>query len=458
MWPTTSLIEKSPFYLASAALAGALVLCTAMGFYIGIAVVLGSVWALAITLHMPVLMLMAWIATGPLLSGWLGTALGDSVPALTPDRVLIIVVAGVSAVRWLGRPARFQKPGAIEGAMGVFIGIAFVSMVASGGSPGIGGGVYPFQPTRYAFAGARAPAMGVFASPIEFGYCMSTGLIIVLVLWMRTRSAGLRLVLAGLALPMMVAIVLAKSRAPWIGLALGAAVVSVYDPQLRRAIIAVGVAGAVALVAAAVILPQVMDTREFEARVTEVSPILNRIALTATSVNMIAARPLFGWGFYRIAFVLNKPEYISNFGGIPARFSDPGVPHNEFMHILVLLGIVGFVPFMAIIVFNLRMLLRVLRALPVGNLAADDGAGAVAGERPEADLRRVVALIALATLVMYLFNGLSVDIALFLHATNQVYVLLGAVAGMALAAATPAASGAPGGDEVRLEAGSQALA
>lgn len=491
---SNGLITKSPFYLTAAALAAVLVLCVANEIYLGVAVVLGAVWALALTLHAPVVMLMAWIATGPLLSGWLGAALGDKIPALTPDRVLVFVLASVSAVRWLGRPARFTPPGPIEWAMGLFFAVAFVSMVASGGSPGIGGGLYrdfifllqsygipfvgfvlaknlirsqrqfawllgsliftdvlaavlgivqflggvtTFRPNRFEIATTADRAMGVFSSPIEFGYCMSTGLLIIMVLWLRTPRAGLRLVMAGLALPMMVAIVLAKSRAPWIGLALGAAVVSIYDRALRRTVIAAGVAGAVALVAAAIILPQVMDLREFEARVFELSPILNRIALTATAVNMILAHPVFGWGFYRMAFITNKPEFISNFGGIPTRFSDPGVPHNELMHILVLVGIVGFLPFMMIFVYSFRMLLRTVRFLPGGAEGPALQPHASSASTPM-DLRRDVALITLATLVMYIFNGMSVDIALFLHGTNQVYVLLGAVAGMGVGAAAVA--------------------
>lgn len=483
---SNGLITKSPFYLAAATFAAALILCVANEIYLGVAVILGAVWALALTLHAPVLMLMAWIASGPLLSGWLGAALGDKIPALTPDRVLVFVLASVSAVRWLGRPARFTPPGPIDYAMGAFLAVAMVSMVASGGSPGVGGGLYrdfiflaqsygipftgfvlarnlirtqrqfmwllgaliftdvlaavlglvqflggvtSFRPNRFETATTSERAMGVFASPIEFGYCMSTGLIIIMVLWLRTRRVGLRLVLAGLALPMMVAIVLAKSRAPWIGFALGAAVVSIYDARLRRAVIGAGVAGAVALVAAAVFLPQVMDLREFEARVFELSPILNRIALTATSVNMILAHPVFGWGFYRMAFIVNKPEFISNFGGIPTRFSDPGVPHNEIMHVLVLVGVVGFLPYMMIFVNSFRMLIRSVRALPIDSLASQGG---------DVDLRRDVVLITMATLVMFIFNGMSVDIGLFLHGSNQLYVLLGTAAGTGVGAAAVA--------------------
>jgi O-antigen ligase len=101
--------------------------------------------------------------------------------------------------------------------------------------------------------------------------------------------------------------------------------------------------------------------------------------------------------------------------GVPPYYAlAPGVPHNEFLHVLVLLGLGGFAPYAAVLALGWRTGVRCHRgvALP--------GPG------------REVALTCLAVLAVYVVNGLFVDLMANTYASSQLYVLLGATDGLRL--------------------------
>jgi O-antigen ligase len=210
---------------------------------------------------------------------------------------------------------------------------------------------------------------------------------------------------------MTVAIVLSKTRGIWVGLVVGLAVAALYEPRLRKRMVVVALASMLALIAA---WPLIANTDFIRGRVMDMTPVYARVINTATAVNMIAHKPLFGFGFGRFTYDSNKWPYLVDIGGVTALYGyAPGVPHNEYLHILILLGLIGFIPYCAIFVTAWRTASRHYRESIM-----------IFG------VQRDLSLIFLSVFAFYLTTALAVDGFAFPHASLQVYALLGTVDGL----------------------------
>jgi O-antigen ligase len=175
-----------------------------------------------------------------------------------------------------------------------------------------------------------------------------------------------------------------------------------------------GVALAWAL-ALAVAWPFIADSAFVRLRVMDMTPIHARIVTTATALNMVAHRPLLGYGFGRYTYDSGKWDYVVGAFGLSSQLAyGTGVPHNEYLHVLVLLGLVGFVPYALILILAWRTAARHYR----------EGFAGVSGSR------RDIALVFLSVISQFLTTLCAAD-ALFLGpASVQVYALLGALDGL----------------------------
>ena len=203
-----------------------------------------------------------------------------------------------------------------------------------------------------------------FGSPVEFGHVMACLTLLCLLLHTRTQDAGARALVVVATLAAVAGVALSLTRACWLGAAVALVYVFWHDRRVRRVLITGALLGGIGM---AITLPMVMRTQVFEQRLTELAPIYNRLALWSTAANMIAHNPVFGVGFGYRTFNDRKREYLVSFG--PAAMTkyalDPGVPHNEFLHVFAMTGLVGFITYVMVYLSAWRLTARCARAPPV---------------------------------------------------------------------------------------------
>ena len=202
-------------------------------------------------------------------------------------------------------------------------------------------GVYFFSPTYLGVGEKTDRAVSGFGSPVEFGHVMASLTLLCLFLHTITRDAALRALIIVAATAAACGIALSLTRACWAGALVSLGYVFWKDTKVRG-VLAVGALAAVIVLAVA--LPLVMRTEVFEQRLAELTPIYNRLALWSTAANMIAHNPVFGVGFGFRTFNDEKRDYLISFGpsALGQYALEPGVPHNEFLHVFAMMGMVGF--------------------------------------------------------------------------------------------------------------------
>lgn len=197
-------------------------------------------------------------------------------------------------------------------------------------------------------------AVGTFTNPSEFATVLSMCFLLTLLQYSWYRDALIRFVLLGAMLAMAIAIVIAKTRAPWLGLACAIGIIFLRDRSVRPLITVGTVLACVGLVA---LWSLMADQIGMEDRVTNVDTMHSRIINWATSINMIVHNPLFGIGFGYNAYLLERDPYMIAVGSIAVQDGvSLSTPHNEFLSVGVLLGIPGLCMFIGIIYLLLRLL------------------------------------------------------------------------------------------------------
>jgi hypothetical protein len=430
------------------------------------AAILGLVAVTPLALFFSSATLLIWVATGPTLGGWLAFVPGHGLPAVSPDRVILVFLTAVCLIRWLRHSATMIRPGRIEMMMAFFLALAAVSAFITGpthlylegggrrqdlvfllqsyAGPYLGfflaknllagdrirrsilwvyvvigvaiagvailnyfTGLALFRPDRYEVIHAGR-ATGTLSSAVHLGLILDMGLFPAIILLLGPRTLGRKLFLGSAVLMMLVAMYLSKTRAAYVGFALGVVVAAVYDRRLRRPLLATAFVAVLALMAA---WPFVVNSGFVQKRLLEATPVYNRIALAATSVNMISQKPILGFGFGRYTFRVNRAGYLKGAAGVSREYAtNLDDPHDDYLGVLVLLGIVGFLPYAGILFLTLRRCVQVLR-LP----------------RPASPAERDLAVVALASLACYLEHGVFDGLMFCWYASNMVFVLLGAV-------------------------------
>lgn len=414
-------------------------------------------------LYSPATATLAWLITGPVLGGSLAVMPGRGLPAITVDRVILAFLAGVVLLRWLRDPSRYLRPGRVEVLMAIFLVVAAVSALAArASSGGTGEGTLrtdfislaqsyatPFlgyvlgknlitdtrqrqrllwlitgigvtialvavvhhytgstflRPTRYEVT-HEGRATGTLSSAPHFGLILALSLFPAIFLLLRCRTLRAGLLLAGAIGVMLLAIYLGKTRATYVGLLVGLGATSFFDRRVKRLVIALLLTIALVLVVG---WSAVIESEFVQQRILDPYPIYNRVALAATAVNMIVHNPVFGIGFGTGSFAAHRAEYLTGVAGVAREYAVYSNPHNDYLEILVLLGIVGFVPYCGILIVSLRSCVRNLRACSAAQ-----------------PVDRAVALVALASITCYLEQGLFGGLSSVWYASNIAYLLLG---------------------------------
>ena len=233
-------------------------------------------------------------------------------------------------------------------------------------------------------------AYGMFSNAHTYIATLVIFLIVTLFQVNLYRDALARAVLVAAMLAILVGVVLGETRAPWGGAALALLVIFLRDREVRPLLLLGGLIGAAA---GAILLTMMLDDLgTFLDRLRNLNTLAGRLAVWATALNMMAHHPLFGVGFGVGAFLANKAEYITGVGPLTAHYAIYlEVPHNEYLHVGVLLGLTGLIAFLAIVLGVVRQMFRIHR----------DAGGSPTSRR--------LALYAGAIVLGLLFNSLLSD-------------------------------------------------
>jgi len=249
---------------------------------------------------------------------------------------------------------------------------------------------------------------GPFTNALEYGMVASFALLLTVFVHAQTSSRSTQLVLWLVAGGLVQGIVFSKGRGVWLALPLALGFVALKYPRARRLAVVVGLA-----LVSEVLLLRTSRVGGVSERLSELNPLYNRIAAYVTATNMIVHKPIFGFGFGTSTFRTNKASYQNGWGP----FSDewvsrwvryPGVPHNEFLHILVLTGVIGLGAY-------LSLLWAIWRQLSVCT------ATRAGGDR----LGPGLAVLVQASWIVVLINALFMDVMYLSSTLILFYFLLG---------------------------------
>lgn len=277
-------------------------------------------------------------------------------------------------------------------------------------------------------------AKGPFPNAVIYGLVLSIFVTAALFLYARAVRGRGRFAVALVLAVLAEAVVQSRARAAWLGLLAAMLLVAVRCRGLRgpAALVVLVLAGHVSLSFAGVgnpTGPPVLHHAEaLRDRLTESGSILDRVAVYATDLNMIAHRPLLGFGFGLETFQRHKADYYASCCGVSPKWAeDCAVPHNELLNVLVLTGAVGLVAYLVLV----GSLWRVV---------------AEAGARPRAPdaFRFDLAVCVQAAFVLLAVAGQLHDLMYLSYVLVLFCFLAGLAAGAGGRTPAPAGSGAGG--------------
>jgi O-antigen ligase len=266
-------------------------------------------------------------------------------------------------------------------------------------------------------------ATGTFGNAAEYGLVVSSFLLLASWFSLHSRGGGARGAAVVAMLLMLAAVVLSKTRAPWVGLVVSMATLYLLELRSRPVLNWVAFLGLVGVLAA---VPYLLALEGFVHRISDPSPIFNRIASWATALNIMVQNPITGIGMSRGAFGSVAGSYAVGVGDVSSSWiMHLAVPHNEFLNIGSMTGLLGGALYLAVVFGIIGGLLRLRR---------------------RADLRAEVrgfAVVVAAVWVGWVVNACFSDFGSLGYVNILVYFL----AGMAFtwAAPHPATGQEPGG-------------
>lgn len=197
-------------------------------------------------------------------------------------------------------------------------------------------------------------AVGTFTNASEYGLVLSVFILIGALMYTRTQGTAPGLILLGCLFLMAVGLVLGKTRGPWLGALLSLTFVAFHDKKVRPLMITLAGLG---VISSALALPFLVDIDSYYARLIHLDPILNRFAIWAASINMMIQNPILGIGFGRDTFTESIHEYAITIGPVSSQWAEGlGLPHNEFIYVAALTGLVGIILFLSIFRYLFRMM------------------------------------------------------------------------------------------------------
>jgi O-antigen ligase len=246
-------------------------------------------------------------------------------------------------------------------------------------------------------------AVGPFTSAVEYGGVTAMCLLGVLYLTL-SRTRGLRRILLVAAVPLIAAaVIMSSTRSAWVGGLVAVLTLLALDRR-RRLLVPLAVAAAVlALAVSTFVIP---NDSALEARAESLEPIRARLLMYDVGVRIAVRRPFLGYGRGAPSRVAARKELAER--GDPDADLAAGQFHNVFLMTVVEWGIVALLAYVAILVLIVKAALLLRRRL----LDERDPAHHFAG-------------LVLAMTIVYVTQGLLVDIPPFLYLNSAFFFFAG---------------------------------
>ncbi|MEO1139902.1 MAG: O-antigen ligase family protein [Pseudomonadota bacterium] len=251
-------------------------------------------------------------------------------------------------------------------------------------------------------------ATGSFSNATEYGIACLIPMLYGLLLQARSNDKARWLFLLLLVGAAALGLILCKTRAPWLAAVISCGIIFYYDRR-QRPLIAVAIS--LGITALLIILPFVIDSDLFQRRILDLDPIYARVAQFASGVKMLIDNPILGIGFGKASFETDKGAYLTTIFGISYQEgASTGPPHNEWLGMLTLTGIFGFICFVAIHVLAWRKLSEIRR-------------------NPDLPpFQRLMSVYVLCIFVSQIVISFFVDLGYLIYSTSATYGAIGIVA------------------------------
>jgi len=178
---------------------------------------------------------------------------------------------------------------------------------------------------------------GLLRSGANFGRVLGSTIPITFFLFFENKRATRKVLLAGMIAVQSCGIFFIYNRTSWYALLLSLFILQFFYPQFRKVFFVIVLVAVVALWAT---WDQVNESTVVEERVnSKVSTLEGRQARWKAGFNMWQAKPIRGWGFDRYQTESGRfrtDGYSRNIRAI----------ENDYLHILVASGVIGFLPYL----------------------------------------------------------------------------------------------------------------
>jgi putative inorganic carbon (HCO3(-)) transporter len=177
---------------------------------------------------------------------------------------------------------------------------------------------------------------GPFVDAVANGLALYTCAVVCGVAVATWRDARARAIAAAIGVLCVTGAFLSLERSVWIGALFGTIIAMLATNGLRRYLVPVILAGAFGVAASLALIPGLTTT--VQDRLNNPGTIWDRKNLARAAVNMVEARPLFGFGWSR--FTSDSRDYFQQAFGYPLTATNAGV-HNTPLTYGVDLGLIG---------------------------------------------------------------------------------------------------------------------
>ncbi len=453
-------IKEKPGWLGPLAIA-LLISGLVLSFeWLSLAMILLGAASFAFLFISPLAVLLIWLVLSPVMDFYLRISLGAGIPDLTFTRGVVVGVFFVVLMQSIFQIRELWPISKTERAMVVFTGMAFVTLLfmnnltqdlqllldsyivpfilfflaknlvreekdvldflkagALVGSYLAAVGILQyftdinlFVPDTFQVTHENR-ATGPFVNAVQYGGVVAIFFLSTFYLFtLQHRGFFKAILFISLGL-MALAVLFSMTRAAWGALFLACILVAIYIPKYRNILIKLPILLLIFGIIIILIIPEASSIRE---RALELGPIYSRLALYGTGLNTVLDNPIFGNGFSRYSFYDASRDNLVTFTGISETLGlGLDVPHNEFLHMFVMLGAVGLWFYIYIYFYTIKSSLAFYAYT----------------KNKECRLRNLMVFF-LAISMVFILNGLVADFIFFTYFNSLYFLISGIVMGV----------------------------